>query len=167
MDRGFGRNEAVEKLLKKCYPPGYGYGQEWLSACILMGISTICSFRFFYKLYDAWNRLYVVSDGRRALIEGAAVESFTRLAQGHVMLFVPLPFFLAVMAVYHYLYYYHGAKSIYLMRRLPRRGVLFKSCVQGPLLCMGAGSVLAAVLYLLYALIYFLVIPAECMPRFV
>ena len=52
------------------------------------------------------------------------------------------------------------------MRRLPGKGITFKSCVRGP--AFGAGIVLAsaALLYFLYYGIYCLGVPAECMPRY-
>ncbi len=143
------------------YPPGYGFVQEWKVGGILFGFGVIFSFYFFVELYDAYIMLAVYEQGHVVgVLEGAVAKPFLQLIDARR--FVPFFLFQAVMAVYHYFYYYQGAKSIYLMRRLPRGGVLIKSCVFGPLLCGGAGAVAAATLHLLYYFIYLLVIPGEC-----
>ncbi|MDE7223066.1 MAG: hypothetical protein K2O34_04715, partial [Acetatifactor sp.] len=86
------------------------------------------------------------------------------LVTGHWGLYVPFVLFLAATMVYHYFYYRRETKSIYLMHRLPRRSVMFASCIKGPLLGMAIGAVALAALYLLYYAIYLLAIPRECLP---
>lgn len=151
-------------LLEKYFPPGYEYRKERNTAGFLLGLGVVLSLRFFKNLLHAANRLYDHIQGRRVLRAGAAAPPFRQLVEDQWMLYIPLFLFLASMMLYHYFYYYHTTKSIYLMRRLPKRSILFKSCVQGPLLCMGASTVLLAALYLSYYGVYRLVIPAECLP---
>ena len=81
-------------------------------------------------------------------------------------LFVPYFLFLAIMAAFHYAYYHRETKSIYLMRRLPRRSVLVASCVRAPLLGMAVGAAAEAVLGVIYYGIYLLVMPGVCAPGF-
>lgn len=90
--------------------------------------------------------------------------SFRQLVSNHWALYVPFVLFLTAMVVYHYTYYYRETRSIYLMRRLPGRGAVLKSCAAGPLLGLGIAGVGLALLYLLYYGIYLLVIPGECLP---
>lgn len=155
-----------EDLLKpgNFFPPGYAYESELSSAIILLGIGAGLSLSFFRNLYRTVEALYEYENHRRVLRENAVAASFGHLVTGHWGLYVPFVLFLTAMMIYHYFYYYRETKSIYLMHRLPRRGVLLKSCVKGPLLGLGIGAVALAALYLLYYGIYLLVIPGECLP---
>ena len=156
----------MKKQFETGYPPGYDCRQEWLAAGFLFGIGVVLSFHFFEELYHAYNELiWIDMESGRRILEGAVARPFMRLMEGRLEMFVPFFLLFGTMAIYHYFYYYHGAKSIYLMRRLPKRGTMIKSCIQGPLLCMGAGVAVMAVLYLLYYFVYLLVIPAECLPK--
>ncbi len=153
----------IREVLKTGYPPGYEYRQECRAAVILFGIGIIPGLDFFRKLYRVFGEVVRVENGR-IIPTGLEAEPFAWLVQGQEGMFAPFFLFLAAMSVYHYFYYYRGAKSIYLMRRLPERRTMIKSCIWGPALCMAAGAVLMAALRLLYYLIYLLIIPAQCLP---
>lgn len=146
------------------FPPGYEYEKEQGSVLLLLGIGAGLSLQFFGELLSASEALYEYEQGVRVLKQGAAAVPFTKLIMGHWGLYIPLVLFLAAMMIYHYIYYYHETKSIYLMRRLPRRGVTLKSCVLGPLLGLGMAAGALTLLYLLYYVIYLLAIPGECLP---
>ena len=160
---------TLKKMLKEpeaFFPPGYLYREERTAAGILLGTGMLCSLRFFDRLHVAVEELYYVDRIRgRTLRPGEVADPFLTLAGNCVFFFLPLYLFLAAMMIYHYFYYHRETKSIYLVRRLPEKGFLGKSCVQMPLLGMGAGMVVMIVLFLLYYGIYLLSIPAECMPR--
>lgn len=153
--------------LKKYYPPGYEYRREmnWLAA--FMGLGLGGSLYFFAMLDRQVRSLYRYADGFRLLRKDRLAASFTELTEWYWALWLPTFLFLLAMPLYHYFYYYRDTKSIYVMRRLSGRGVTFKSCVQGPVICAGAALTAAMVLYLLYFGIYMLSIPPQCMPRFV
>lgn len=158
--------ESWEKLWKH-FPPGYEYETERNMSVLLLGLAAALSLQYFARLSDACEMLYYVDRfAARKVRPGAVAASFGQLAFPYGSLFLPYYLFLAIMMVYHYLYYYRDTKSIYLMRRLPERGVLAKSCVQAPLLGMAAGALTMAALCLLYYGLYLLVMPGECMPRF-
>lgn len=149
------------------YPPGYEYEKERKTAKWLYRIGVWMSPLFLGRLFDTVMMLYdKKADGKQKLVPGIRAESFVHLAAEYALLFAPLFLFLAGMAVYHYWYYYHDTKSIYLMRRLHKRSCLLKSCIQAPLLGTVIGAMTMLLLYFLYYRIYLLVIPAECMPRF-
>lgn len=149
---------------ERYFPPGYEYEKERNSAVLLFGIGAGLSLQFFGRLYQAAEALYEYTGRERVLREDAEAASFGQLVTGHWGLYVPLVLFLAAMVLYHYIYYYRETRSIYLMRRLPGRGAILKSCVTGPFLGLGAAAVMAALLYLLYYGMYLLVIPGECLP---
>lgn len=154
--------EAVKRKglnLGRWYPTGYEYERELGWAAGLAGIGFCGSLHFFEGLYRETQRLYYHVEGERLLREGVIAASFTGLTDWYWFLWFPALAFLAVMPLYHCFYYHRDTKSIYVMRRLPRRGILFKSCVQGPLWSAGAVLGAAALLYLLYFGIYLLSVP--------
>ena len=159
-------NGMWKNLLKpeNYFPPGYEYEMERNSAGLLLGIGAVLSLQFFWNLYHTVENLYDYVDHRLILRENVVAASFGKLVMGHWGLYIPFVLFLGTMMVYHYFYYRWETKSIYLMRRLPRRGVLLGSCVKGPLLGLGIGAAALGALYLLYYGIYLLVIPGECLP---
>lgn len=149
------------------FPPGYEYETEGKAAGTLLGIGIVLSLQFFAALYRERGRLRCLLDADSARVWPETVaRPFLELLRGHLILYAPFLLFLLGMTVCHYLYYYRGTKSIYVMRRLPRRGILWRSCVMGPLLGALPGALILVLLYLLYFGIYLLAIPAECLPRF-
>lgn len=149
------------------FPPGYEYETEGMAAGVLLGIGMLLSLQFIAVLYREQERLrYLLeADSARVWPETVA-QPFLGLIQTHAVFYTPFWLFLLGMVVYHYFYYYRDTKSIYVMRRLPRRDVLWRSCVMGPLLGAVSGTVILVLLYLVYFGSYLLVIPAECLPRF-
>lgn len=148
-------------------PPGYVHTGERNMAGCLLGLAMALSMQFFARLHEAVEGLYYVDRTRgRILRPDAAAPPFLDLVWGYMGLFLPLYLFLMGMMVYHYFYYHHETKSIYLMRRLPQGNILWKSCVQIPLLGMGTGAAVMVVLLLLYYGSYRILMPAEALPRF-
>lgn len=160
------------RRLEGIFPPGYEYRTELGLAGALWGTAAGASaVGFAIKLYDAIDKLYQavpLADGgyRRLLREGARVEAFAELMQWHWALWVPALVFFIALPLLHYGYYYGGTRSIYVMRRLPQRGTVLRSCVLGPALGIGIAIMTAAVLYVLYYGIYCLGVPPECAPRY-
>lgn len=150
--------------LKKYYPPGYDIMREWWGLATFWGLGLCFGMQYFVRLYYAVNRLYIWRDDERVLIQGAVAEPFFSLAAGVGAAFLPLAIFTVLMIPYHYLYYFRETKSIYLMRRLPRRELILKSCVQAPVFCLGAEAVFVVLLHLLYFGIYLLSVPLPCRP---
>lgn len=156
----------MKERLKKYYPPGYDYIKEWISVISWFVVGLIFSMILFFTELVATNRkLFITSDGLK-LIEGAIVRPFMKLMEGQLTCFIPMFIFLLVMMVYHYIYYYQGTKSIYVMRRLSSKKYIFKSCIEGTIVGAVTGLAAMCVLFALYYLIYYLAIPSECMPRF-
>lgn len=153
--------------LQPCFPPGYDFVWERNTAAVLLALPVVLSLPYFRKLRQAVEYLYYMDrNGSRVLRPDAAASSFLALAGEYGGLFAPYFLFLAIMIFFHYSYYHRETKSIYLMRRLPCRRVLVESCVRAPLLGMAVGILVEAMLGLLYYGSYLLVIPKECMPRF-
>jgi len=62
-----------------------------------------------------------------------------------------------------YRYYHQDSKSIYLMRRLPDRAELHRSCLVQPLLRVALVLVVMAVLLLIFYTVYMNQVPEECL----
>lgn len=149
---------------RKYFPPGYDYEKETNTALLLFGIGAGLSLQYYWKLYRAVEALYYHKNGKILLIEYAVAPPFGYLVSNHWMFFAPFFLFLLASMLHHYMYYCSAENCLYLMRRLPKRGVLLDSCVRAPFLCMGAGVVLLAFLHLLYYIVYLLMVPAKCLP---
>lgn len=153
--------------LWQCFPPGYDFRWERSVSALLLALPAFLSLQYFGKLREAEEILYYVDGaGDLVLRQDGIARPFLELTGGYGVLFLPYFLFLAVMTAYHYSYYLRDTKSIYLMRRLPCRSVLVKSCVQAPLCGMAVGLAAGTTLCMLYYGIYLLVMPGECMPRF-
>lgn len=68
-----------------------------------------------------------------------------------------------VLAVYNYAKLWQGAKSIYLMGRLPDRWELHRRCLTLPLGWLLSAVLLPALTLLVYYGIYYLITPAACL----
>ena len=122
--------------------------------------------RKYYEAYDdlfVWRTEYGIGI-EKVVRQGARIVPFEEIISYNFMMLWLVLFLLIITAVKHYLYYRHGSKSIYLVRRLPDRRYVWKTCVLGPLIGMGITLVVIGVLRLVYWLIYIGVTPAECLP---
>ena len=154
--------------LEEYFPPGYEHEKERTAAMVLLGTAGMLSLQYFMRLNDAVNSLYYIDKNLgKTIKEGVAADPFLHLVWAYGGLFLPFFLFLVIMTVNHYAYYYRDTKSFYLMKRLPKRGVMMKSCVQAPLFGIMTGVALLVILCLIYYGAYLLAIPKECHPRFV
>ncbi|MCM1026415.1 MAG: hypothetical protein NC432_08250 [Roseburia sp.] len=141
----------IREVLGKYYPPGYDVTVEWWGIGLLWGMGFFFSLlQFFYRLARAERRTYKYRGGELVLAGGSLAEPFASLAEGIWMFFLPLAIFTVFMIFYHYLYYFRETKSIYLMRRLPRRELIWENCIQAPACCLAAEALSVGLTYLLY-----------------
>lgn len=155
---------SMERIAK-FYPPGYEWQDEWKVTGCLLGLAFVLSWQYLFRLVRMTNGLYWYEGGKRFVRAEVIAESYMEVV-GNSWLWFLLPIvFLALMAVWHYASYWQYTRSIYVMRRLPRRGVVLASCVQGPLLCAAVLALAAVLLSVLYLGLYWIAVPAECMPR--
>lgn len=145
-------------------PPGYDPEQsEKALYIVLMVISVLMSFSFFYRLDDALFHLYIIEGSKRILIEGAVMTDFIGLLEwsfyGFPVTACIAPFFIG----YRYAYFFKESKSIYLIKRLPAKGEIFRRCAVVPLAAAVIALVTALILFLLYFAIYMLATPDACL----
>lgn len=159
------RIKAWIDKLEKCYPPGYAYRWE-LAVTTGLILAAVCfSLRFLARLDNAVSGLYYYdSTAALQLVPNVTMEPFHRLVRGSWQFFWLPALSQGAMAVSHYCYYYRDTRSIYLMRRLPQKKPLPRSCLAAPLLCLGLTTLVMAVLCLFYLGCYFLAVPPQCLP---
>lgn len=148
----------------KYFPTGYEYKAElWTLGGWLTG-SMVYSFSFFLNYYHAYGKLFFYDRGKEEWIlkDGVFMEGFSLLSEGIFKGFYLGVLLLGILALCHYHYYYQGSKSIYLMKRLPDRKVLLKSCICVPVVLGIFSIILMIVLSLLYFGFYMWVTPEEC-----
>lgn len=133
-------------------------GLLWLTAFIF-------SWTYLFRLERMTTNLFRYELDRAYLRSDVVAESFVEVARGSWNLFITPFVFLTMTVLLHYYSYWRDSKSIYVMRRLPRRSVVLASCVKGPALLAGIVVLATAALYGLYLGMYWLSVPAACNPR--
>lgn len=138
---------------------GFGLGFGALTAVIL----------FLGHYYDALEKLYwnmpaPLAGAERSPIPGAVMTPFVRLLPGCGTVFALICAVMPFLAAYHYLHHRRGAKSIYLMRRLPRRWELHRRCLSLPALGAVASLGTLGLLGIVFYGVYLLCTPAQCLP---
>lgn len=158
----------IWKEPERYFPPGYEYRKEWCVAELLYVLVVILNLQFIGRLREALASLYYIDrTNGRTLRAGAVADSYFQVLGDCPGFLLPFYLFLIALIFLHYAYYLRETKSIYLMRRLPDRKVLWKSCLQAPLMGIGLGTAGILVLYLIYYVVYLLMMPAESLPRLI
>lgn len=153
--------------MKTWFPPGYDYRQEWRAFFIILAAGCFISLGYLFELDNHVCELfYHDSKQGRILRPGAVALPFWSLIQNWLWGFGFPLFYGIACAVDHMLYYRRSTRSIYLMKRLPKRSVWVKSCFQGAGAELMITAAAVVLLLLLYRLCYVLRIPKECMPGF-
>lgn len=128
-----------------------------LGAC---GLTLAASLSFFGRLLEEVQGLYYRVEGQLVLRAGRKAAAFTELTDWYWKLWLPVLLLIPALGLCHYLYYYRETRSIYVMRRIPARGGILRSCVQGSLLFEAMAVLLALAVYGFYFGIYWLSIPS-------
>lgn len=128
--------------LSRWVPPGFDAGRElrWIGGGLVA--SALLSLTFFSAYNERYYHLFLWENGGQVLIENAWMVSFTDLLGVSLFGFALLALCMAGLAAFHYASYYQGSRSIYLMRRLPRRRELWRRCFALP----GAAALLSLTL---------------------
>lgn len=153
----------LEKKLERMVPPGYPVKTERLFWRNGMVLAFLWSFGYFVRLNNAAAKLHqFIPPDEKVLIPGAIMPCFTDVLGSALVPFALLALCMLGFAVSHYAYHWQGAKSVYLMRRLPDRNLWHKRCLTLPVLLALAALLAAAVLMVLYFIVYLVCTPAAC-----
>lgn len=162
--------EWCGKKINHMTPPGF----EWMlvvnwSVVGIISCSLISTFGFLSRYGHGWRSLLVseeVTDttGRywNEYKWVGTLPSFSGMMESIMVPFVYLMVIILLLAILHYLYFYHESKSIYLMKRLPKRGEIHRRSLALPLMLIGTCVVTVLLLTIIYFGIYHLFVPARC-----
>ena len=149
---------------QKNSPPGYEYEKESHGFWLWLLIFTFFSLGFFVRYHNALNNLYCRIEGERVLIEGVKMVPFYELVESILIgALVSGVAFVAILIVSRFVYYRSDSKSIYTMRRIKDRTVLWTSYVKVPITYFVIQMLICAVLVLLYFWYYMLLTPTVCL----
>ena len=129
-----------------------------------LGASLIYSGIFLVRFADACGELYEYQGMEQVLIEGARMERFRVLLDNGLAGFAITALVMLLFSIYHYLYHFQDSKSIYLMRRLPRRWELHRRCLTLPVAAAVLSLAAAVAMQGFYFGIYLVFTPKGCLP---
>lgn len=165
-------SELKQKIIRKEYPerftlPGYDPDDSEKNTCYgFLVFSVLVSLVFFIGRYsNARDRLYYKNyeTGEKFLWEGAVMTDFAEVLGWSLRgLFITAAICLTYILV-RYNYLNKESKSIYLIRRLPRRGELFRRCAAVPLCRAAICLICAFALLVLYYAVYMIATPDQCL----
>ena len=146
--------------------PGYDPDGSEKNTCRgLLAFSIFVSLIFFGRYSTARDKLYYENyeTGEKFLWDGAVMTDFDQvLGWSLAGILVTAVICLSYIAA-RYSYLNKESKSIYLIRRLPARGEIFRRCAAVPLLRAALCLVWAFGLLVLYYLIYMIATPDQCL----
>ena len=147
----------------RCLLPGYDYDGEKTTFIIMMIMSGFCCLIYDFRYSTARDRLYYWSGDDKVLNVQAVMPDFKDLLGwtlgGFLIAAIVCLMFIGVR--YHYLH--KESKSIYLLRRLPSKGEIFRRCAVMPLAEAMVFLITAGLLLVFFFAIYMISTPDECL----
>ena len=162
------RRKVDVTKFEKYTPPGIDFVNQFKLCMCGWSAAIGWSISYLVKYATARAELYEYSLKGPVIREGAVITSFYDLVHEGLDSFDGFAVFYLVMLgvlVYHYIYYYQGSKSIYLMRRLPDKWEMHRRSVALPLTMLMLGVITKMALWMLYYGIYLMCTPQECLPQ--
>lgn len=147
-------------------PPGANIHSELTGYAIMLIIIFAISCSFLFSYGTAYDNLYSGRYYWRVLLNDAVMENINVLMKHSFAGIWIMAVDCIMMAVSHYTDFYRDTKSIYVMKRIPRKSELHRRCLVLPLFGFLAGVLFAAVLMVFYVFIYYHMTPAGCLPEY-
>ena len=152
-------------FLARLFPLGWPWNNEVMGAACAEGISAFTAlYLFAYRFNRAADSLYSGTGPERQLVPGAMMPSYPQVLGNAMILFGVTALALALLPIAHFLFHRQGARSDYLMRRLPQRWELAKRCLAGTAVLLAATALIAAILFGLFFIWYLCLTPAGHLP---
>ena len=156
-------NESFKDRLLKLCPPGYELTGEYRVFWICLVFGIVYSMQFFVHYTRAYDSLFYYSKDGWVLNEALKIPPFGTLVEGSFAGLWMGAICLGYAFAEHFIYYRKESKSIYLMKRLQDRRLLWKTywgtaCIYGLLFVM-TGVVLLGIYYGIYRF----VTPQSCL----
>lgn len=151
--------------LARLFPLGWPWDNELLGAACAAAVSALTALCLFaYRFGRAADSLYRSVGPERELIPGAVMPPYPQVLGNAMVLFWVTGLCLALLALAHCLWHRQGARSDYLMRRLPRRWELAKRCLAGTAVLLAGTALTGLALFGVCFICYLRLTPAGCLP---
>lgn len=155
----------MKSKLARLFPAGWPWQttvEVTLSALLVSWCSAVLGFLIHFD--EAKIPLYI-SLSQHFLDRSTPIAPFAMIFGRGLLGFWIVALCLVLLPLFHYLWHWQGSKSIYLMRRLPRRGELWRRCLAGPAVLLVLTLLAAALAVLLCILLYQTLTPAGHLPE--
>ena len=151
----------------KHFPPGMNIEGEKVFFGVGLAISFLYSLTFLGRYVQARMELFAITKLNSSPVtewkpEGT-MEVFSVLLGNALRGFPLLALSMLGFVIVHYVYFWQGSKSIYLMKRLPNRMEIHKMAWSYPIKAMMLSIGCAFVLLVLYYGVYRIATPKECL----
>ena len=154
----------MKKKLEKYYPLGYDYRPEIVITALMCVLISAWCFLFYMAELNYGLKLVTQGyrDGVRIIVETAECKVPSFAGELEIFqVFALVLIFALLMAIYRYFYHYQHSKSIYLMKRLPKRSELYKLCLMGGVMISVTGLAFMAGLTVVCFIEYLRQVPAD------
>ena len=155
----------LARCLARLFPAGWPWQttvEVTLCALLVSWCSAVLGFLIHFD--EAKIPLYV-SLSERILDRSTPIAPFAMIFGRGLLGFWIVALCLVLLPLFHYLWHWQGSKSIYLMRRLPRRGELWRRCLAGPAVLLVLTLLAAALAVRLCILMSQTLTPAVLLPE--
>ena len=155
----------MKSKLARLFPAGWPWQTTVeVTLCALMVSWCSAVLGFLIHFDEAKIPLYI-SLSERILDRSTPIAPFAMIFGRGLLGFWIVALCLVLLPLFHYLWHWQGSKSIYLMRRLPRRGELWRRCLAGPAVLLVLTLLAAVLAVLLCILLYQTLTPAGHLPE--
>ena len=158
-------NPLSQKALERILPPNVSASSVRSTAGLSLAGVTLFSLADFMSRYSqALDKLYSKAWNARILIPGAVIDPYSQMIGFTVLVFAVLTALALASAALMAASFRQGARSIYLMRRLPDGGRTLRRCVwTAPLRLALLSALWGLALLVIYYLIWRFITPAQCL----
>lgn len=152
--------------LSRLFPMGWPWQNEIMLTAAALGLSALSALALFLSRFTpALDDLYQRAYGQEpVLIPGRLVPPYPQVLGNALLGFGLVALCLILLPIGHFLWHRWGARSDYLMRRLPRRQELAKRCVTGSALLLVITALTGLVIFWLFFLWYQAATPVGHLP---
>lgn len=145
-------------------PPGMSLRFEWSFIIVGAILSFIYSLGFLFRYANARSDLFEYRmDGGVSLKKGAQIEPFVEILEDAPVGFLIVAICALIFIFLRYSYFHQGSRSIYLMRRLPDKGLRHRMCIKAPVLYFFMTLGACACVIVLYLAIFLIFTPIQCL----
>ena len=155
----------LARCLARLFPAGWPWKTTVEVTLCARRVSWCSAVLCFLIHFDEAKIPLYISLSQRTLDRSTPIAPFAMIFGRGLLGFWIVALCVVLLPLFHYLWHWQGSKSIYLMRRLPRRSELWRRCLAGPTVLLAITVAAAALIVLLCMLLYQTLTPAGHLPE--